>query len=137
MKSTIFAILVFVLMIGLTLIKMNANTETPFQALSAAEILTTQGAGSCEDWGIYESEWGEPCGDSDCRDHWWYSVSREGKEYRYCGVAASDRDCRMVAANKQTCAIKRVHLGPGCIAPPRSINLTIGSPESFPGCTTS
>ena len=138
MKLTVFAILLLALMGGLILVQIDSNAKTPFETLSGAEMLATQGAGLCEEWGYTEDDWGDPCGDTDCRNHWWYSVKREGKQYALCGIDSTTRHCDYDWKHKQTCAVKIVYVGPSCIGPSKSINLTKASPFSFPGsgCTS-
>ena len=44
MKLAVFAALLLAFMVGLTLVQVDSNTETPLPTLSEAEMLATQGA---------------------------------------------------------------------------------------------
>ena len=53
MKLTVLSILILMLVAGLAMIQMDANTENQIQVLRETEMLTTQGLGDCElaQWG--------------------------------------------------------------------------------------
>lgn len=121
MKSTIFAILVVVLMAGLTLVQMNADTETPFEVLTDAEMFTTQGAGYCPSQ-IYciEGRSGYSCSQKDCDPDWstLTSVKQEAQGYECCS-SRYDSDtvaCRSddSLANLQVCATRYHYANPFC-----------------------
>lgn len=119
MKSTIFAILVLVLMIGLTLVEMNANPQTQFQTLSDTEMLSTQGVGDgCEEYRI-TSEEHDFCASKACDTWWnghgWSSSRRIGGDYAVCGVESSSKViCVVTDAYLQQCAEGRDYIGPHC-----------------------
>ena len=119
MKSTFFAILVLVLMIGLTLVEMNANTQTPFQALSEAEMLTTQGAGACEREKTEFVNAGH-CASIACETWWnglgWSSKRMSGGSKIICGTRSTIKDCFETGENNQLCAEGAQYYGPYCQA---------------------
>lgn len=119
MKSTIFAILVVVLMAGLTLVEMNANTPTPFSVLTDAEMLTTQGAGRCPT--LVTCIEGGSCSQEDCDPHWstLTSVKQEARGYECCSeyVRSDTEMCRYhdTSLNLQICAIRYHYSNPFCL----------------------
>ena len=70
MKISVLTILILMLMAGLAMVQMDANTENQIQVLSETEMLTTQGLGVCE---IVVGPNKDPVGD--CADKACYTVT--------------------------------------------------------------
>lgn len=117
MKLTVFATFILVLMIGFTIVQMNGNTETPFQALSETEMLTTQGAGGCTNVAstISIGE-GTYCGDHKCQP-WGFGLSmkQSASTYSTCAGETWILDCIGYSDNNtQTCAVRYHYYLPNC-----------------------
>ena len=123
MRLTVFSTLILVLMVGLTLVQMDANTNTAFQTLSAAETLATQGAGrtvsACTRMqeGSHFADRPE-CGDIDCwkeRDgNGWVSFKQIGNKFAVCLGGSSSLDCITTDEYTQDCAERYKFIGPNC-----------------------
>lgn len=75
MKITVLSILILMLMAGLAMVQIDANTEDQIQVLRETEMLTTQGLGVCQKLvtdadGLDE----DPCGDKNCRWLYWTTI---------------------------------------------------------------
>lgn len=81
MKWPVFALVLLALMVGITMVQVDSNTESRFQPLNEAEMLTTQGAGDCEKTILWFA--GDPgCSSIGCETSWsgsgWVSMKRKG-----------------------------------------------------------
>ena len=115
MRLTVFATLILTLIVGLTLVQMDANTNTAFQPLSDAEMFATQGAGRsvspCTQMQIGSHLADRPeCGDKPCFREWtgkgWLSYIQEGHEFAICLGGSSSTDCITTDEYTQICALK-------------------------------
>ena len=82
MKITVLSILIFMLVAGLAMIQMDANTEdanteNQIQVLRETEMLTTQGLGTCETVVQGAARFGH-CAEKSCQSIGWYEVPQEG-----------------------------------------------------------
>ena len=65
MKLTVLSILILMLVAGLAMIQMDANTENQIQVLRETEMLTTQGLGPCEQV-VNNADMAGGCGNESC-----------------------------------------------------------------------
>lgn len=117
------------LIAGLAMVQMDANTENQFQVLSEIEMLKTQGAFSvdaCEEFThVAEGDQNrhENCKTKDCQTYWngwgWSSYKQRGHTYVWCNGATVNpaKDC-LTATNEeegyQECAERQEYWGPYC-----------------------
>ena len=95
MKITVLTILILMLMAGLAIVQMDANTENQIQVLSETEMLTTQGLGACQ-----LAQHG-PDDDGECADKACYVVlplphivaKHEAMAYKRCKDPSPNNDC--------------------------------------------
>ena len=123
MRLTVFATFILVLMVGLTLVQMDANTNTAFQPLSDAEMLATQGAGrnvsACTRMqkGSHFADRPE-CADIDCFPQWTgkghMSYIQEAHEFAVCLGKSSSLDCITTDEYTQVCALRYEYHGSTC-----------------------
>ena len=116
------------LVAGLAMVQMDANTENKIQVLSETEMLITQGALSvngCEEKAfVYPGDpnrW-DICKTKDCQTFWngfgWASYKQKGDIYTWCtGVKNPSKDC-VTASNinegLQSCGVRQEYWGPYC-----------------------
>ncbi len=124
MRLTVFATFILVLMVGLTLVQMDANTNTALQNLSEAEMLATQGAGrdvaDCTRMqeGSHFADRPE-CGEiEDCWKEWtgkgWVSFKQIAGEFAVCLGKSNTLDCITTDEYSQVCALRYEYHGGNC-----------------------
>ena len=112
MKLTVLSILILMLVAGLAMIQMDANTENQIQVLRETEMLTTQGLGDCElaQWG---TDVAGDCATKVCFQLGFFNLAAQqtGQDYMGCRVQSNTMDCVEGAVfnpdgsvKKQTCA---------------------------------
>lgn len=118
MKLTVFATFILVLMVGFTLAQMNSNTETPFQALSEAEMQATEGAGTCQETVVHWDP-DDGCEETFCEKHWawnrWNAYDVDASLFGVCGLSTQKRHCYKTDVKGQECAVKWKYVGPICL----------------------
>lgn len=118
MKLAVLSILILLLVAGLAMIQMDANTENQIQVLRETEMLTTQGLGVCQKLVNEADQPGdEPCGDKSCY-HLYTIVVWNGSQpslvdifgwrravaYNQCKGNDPDKDCFTNNNRSQKCA---------------------------------
>lgn len=132
MKITVYTLVILSLIGGLTLLSVNSNTDTelPYQSLSEAEMLTTQGTWSvsnCEEVslvGEFDVGRWDFCKTKDCTTIWngrvHASYKQFGGPYRWCnGKVNPNKDCRIAsteAEGTQSCGHRQEYWGGYCIS---------------------
>ena len=117
MKLTIFAILLLVFMVGLTMVQGKSNIETQFEVLSAAEMQSTQGLGACEQSQAKKNVGN--CTSSKCTDVTFMGIavtsSKTDAEWHIvCGPQDLTKDCVSLLDVVQICAKKYIYAWGGC-----------------------
>ena len=132
MKITVLTILILMLMAGLAMVQMDANTENQIQVLRETEMLTTQGAApqvdECTERSyVYDGDPGPKswaCKSSDCVNETdissgaEFSYKIDGYGYNWCmGQANVNTDCKIWprSIGYQNCALLTAYWGHDCI----------------------
>ena len=133
MKLTVLSILILMLVAGLAMIQMDANTEeanteNQIQVLRETEMLTTQGLGTCEEV-VNEPARSGGCADISCRSAGWWEITdpnmsqtiivelfetQSGRAYERCGRFSWDTDCVPNPNTREHCATRILHYDPDC-----------------------
>lgn len=112
MKLTVFAIFLLTLIAGLTLLQVESNTETTFQALSEIEMLATQGAGTCQKMVLDANR----CPSTGCKSNDTGSYRDYGGSHPKCGGKSPSRDCYYGWRNSE-CGYRQWYMTSwGCIS---------------------
>ena len=131
MKLTVLTILILMLMAGLAMIQMDANTENQIQVLRETEMLTTQGLGPCEQVLSHTDQPRDPCGDKECHYRGTVQIEADSQThtlhvygiqwaiaYNQCGGYHPNKDCVHKIRNNQLqwqlCALVEVYLDQFC-----------------------
>ena len=149
MKITVLSILILMLVAGLAMVQMDANTENQIKKMSETEMLKTQGSyavDGCEEFShvpVNSPHRTDFCKTKDCQTIWnglgWSSYKQWGHAYVWClGKVNNSKDC--LTANRegegyQECGRKREYWGPYCngwFARPFLYNLLIESVQNTP-----
>ena len=118
MKSTVFAMLLLAFIAGLILLQGDFHSDTPFESLSKAEMLTTQGAGDCNNIAsVISTREGSYCGPHRCRSSWSGSVKQSASTYEECSDSTTwALHCTGWSHDDtQNCAVRYHYYLPGCI----------------------
>ena len=128
MKLTVLSILIFMLLAGLAMVQMDANTDNHIQELSETEMLTTHGTATTEACerrtNVGDGEDGPRsniCNSKDCWLEWngqgWSSFKQIGLGYVWCmGEYDANNDCYIfdIDQGTQDCAFRQEYWGPFC-----------------------
>ena len=117
MKLTVLSILILLLVAGLAMIQMDANTENQSQVLRETEMLTTQGLGTCQKV-VNRADTTGVCADKWCYEIGFYELTDESQSqpiilpiygiqwavaYDQCGGFDRFMDC-VPEGTRQPCA---------------------------------
>ena len=116
MKWTIGSLVLLALVVGLAMVQVDSNTESRFQPLNEAEMLTTRGANTpCADYIIVN--WSGSCYSSGCVTSPGGAYQQYASRHAICGAqgSSSSRDCKTGTYN-QECGHTRHYESSWCIS---------------------
>ena len=94
MKITVLTITILMLVAGLAMVQMDANTENQIQVLRETEMLTTQGLGDCE-IATFDTDAAGKCATKACFQIPLFNLAAEltAQDYSRCRVKSDAWDC--------------------------------------------
>lgn len=143
MKWPVFALVLLALLVAITRVQVDSNTEYPLHPMSEAEMLTTQGAGDCQRTILWFAD-DSGCSSTGCETYWsgngWVSKKRNRFSYGVCGGSSSNTRCYKTNDRGQDCAVEWRYVGPYCQSwfwDTRTEYISTYNRTTVPGCSSS